>query len=357
MPRTYKRKIGARGYVNYTQERLNQALDDIKEKKLSIRKAAEKYGIHRNTLWSKIKEKHQKTPGHPKVFTDEEEKSFEGHIITLSRFGFPVNIFDLRSSVKGYLDKRGRIVRCFKNNLPGVEWVKSFLSRHPQISQRIAQNISHARAATDEEIVNGFFDNLKKELEGIPPQNIWNYDETNLVDDPGQSKILTKRGTKYPERIRNASKACTSIMVCGNANGEVAPLYVNYKSQKLWSTWTENGPPNTRYNRTSSGWFDYQTFEDWFINLLLPILKRQEGLKAIIGDNLSSHLNLQVIQECEANNIKFVALPPNTTHLLQPLDVAFFRPMKEKWRKILNDWKLHGRANSLRSLKTNFLVF
>ncbi|CAH1981970.1 unnamed protein product [Acanthoscelides obtectus] len=87
--------------------------------------------------------------------------------------------------------------------MPGCDWVKSFLKRHPQLSQRIAQNISHARAATDEEIINNFFDNLEVELEGIPASNIWNYDETNLVDHPGQTKIVTKRGTKYPERIRN----------------------------------------------------------------------------------------------------------------------------------------------------------
>lgn len=299
MPRSYKRKIGSRSYCNYTKEKLQAAVDEIKEKKISLRGAAQKYGIHRNTLWLKMKEKHRNIPGHPRVFTEEEEIAFEAHIITLSTFGFPVNTFDLRCAVKCYSDRHGRNIKCFKNNMPGPDWVKCFLQRHPQLTQRIAQNISHARAATDEEIVNNFFDNLERELEGLPPSNIWNFDETNLVDDPGQSKILTKRGTKYPERIRNSSKACTSLMVCGNAEGDLAPLYVNYKSQKLWSTWTENGPPNARYNRTASGWFDYQIFEDWFSNLLLPILKRQEGPKAIIGDNLSSHLNQLVVQECE----------------------------------------------------------
>ncbi|XP_046689058.1 MFS-type transporter clz9-like [Homalodisca vitripennis] len=128
-------------------------------------------------------------------------------------------------------------------------------------------------------------------------------------------------------------------MVCGNAAGVLAPPYVNYKAEKIWSTWTENGPPDTRYNRTKSGWFDSNSFEDWFVSLMLPILKKQEGPKVIIGDNLSSHINIEVIKQCEMNNIKFIALPPNATHLLQPLDVAFFRPMKVAWRKILKDWK------------------
>ena len=74
--------------------------------------------------------------------------------------------------------------------------------------------------------------------------------------------------TKYPERIQNSSKACTSIMVCGNTAGEVAPPYVNYKAEKIWSTWTKNSPRGTWYNRTKSGWFDGHTFEDWFTSLM-----------------------------------------------------------------------------------------
>lgn len=181
--------------------------------------------------------------------------------------------------------------------------------------------------------------NLEKEIDGVPPHNVWNYDETNLVDDPGNKKVITRRGAKYPEQIQNASKACTSIMVCGNAAGDLVPLYVNYKAEKLWTTWTENGPDGARYNRTKSGWFDHQVFEDWIISLMLPILKRQEGTKVVIGDNLSSHISLEVLRLCEENSIKFIALPPNATHLLQPLDVAFFRPLKSHWREVLTNWK------------------
>lgn len=75
------------------------------------------------------------------------------------------------------------------------------------------------------------------------------------------------------------------------------------------------------------------------MSLMLPILRRQEGTKVLIGDNLSSHISLDVLHACEENSIKFIALPPNATHLLQPLDVAYFRPMKVKWREVLEDWK------------------
>lgn len=91
-----------------------------------------------------------------------------------------------------------------------------------------------------------------------------------------------KRGCKYPEAIKKSTKAAVSSMICGNAAGEVLPPYINYKSDNIWSTWTEGGPPGTRYNRSKSGWFDTNTFEDWFFSLVLPVLRRQEGKKNLL---------------------------------------------------------------------------
>jgi len=46
-----------------------------------------------------------------------------------------------------------------------------------------------------------------------------------------------------------------------------------------------------------------------------------------------------VLELCEAHDIKFICLPPNTTHILQTLRIAFFHPMKSAWRDILREWK------------------
>ncbi|KAJ8943861.1 hypothetical protein NQ314_009631 [Rhamnusium bicolor] len=64
-----------------------------------------------------------------------------------------------------------------------------------------------------------------------------------------------------------------------------------------------------------------------------------EGKKVLIGDNLSSHFTKEVLQLWKENNIGFVCLPPNATHLCQPLDVSFFGPMKNYWKQLLQEWK------------------
>lgn len=75
---------------------------------------------------------------------------------------------------------------------------------------------------------------------------------------------------------------------------------------------------------------------------------KQDGPKVLVGDNLSSHISPKVLKLCAANNIRFVCLPPNSTHITQPLDVAFFRPMKIAWRKILSQYKesVQGRKKT-----------
>lgn len=339
MPSKYRRKPGSRRYVDYTKEQLEQCVVAVKSKILTQRAASEQYGIPRSTIKNKLAQKYGCKPGRPTVFSEQEEASFVSHLTALSEYGFPLTEFDLKMIIREYLASQGRIVAQFKNNIPGKDWMICFLKRHQHLSRRLANNIKRVRAQVSENIIADFIQNIGKETEEVPPENIYNYDETNLCDDPGRKTVICRRGTKYPETIINATKVSFTVMFCGNAAGETVPPFIIYKSEHLWSTWTEDGPEGARYNRTKSGWIDAATFEDWFLSHLLPILRKKNGRKVVIGDNLSSHINERVLLECEKHNISFICLPPNATHILQPLDVAYFRPLKCKWRQILLDWK------------------
>ena len=132
----------------------------------------------------------------------------------MSNFGFPLTADDLRYAVKSYLDRTGRSVKRFNNNMPGKEWTKSFLQRHPLLSERFAANIKKKnRAAIDEKIISEYIDNLRIVVQDIPPNRIWNFDETNISDNPGQKKVLVRRGMKYPEKVCNFSKSNISVVL------------------------------------------------------------------------------------------------------------------------------------------------
>ena len=75
-------------------------------------------------------------------------------------------------------------------------------------------------------------------------------------------------------------------------------------------------------------------------------MKHFESKKILIGDNLSSHMSVEVFSKCIEMNIAFILLSPNSLHLTQPLDVDFFKPMKRHWHKILGEWKTTAERRS-----------
>lgn len=108
-----------------------------------------------------------------------------------------MDIITLRLLVQDFLDRQGKSVKRFKDNLPGRDFVYSFLNRHRKdLSARMCQNIKRSRAAVSREAINEYFDKLEKELKDIPSSNIINYDETNLSDDPGRRVVITRRRYK-----------------------------------------------------------------------------------------------------------------------------------------------------------------
>ncbi|KAJ8891024.1 hypothetical protein PR048_010533 [Dryococelus australis] len=138
----------------------------------------------------------------------------------------------------------------------------------------MSQNISQSRAAVDMNPVNEFFEIISEELEGIPPENIWNY-EYSLQDDSGSKIFIVKRGAKLPEMIKNATKVSVSIMMCSNAVGTLGPVYVTYKTDGLNQCRLEGGPSGTRYNQSKSGWFNSCIFEDCIERMRFPMLKKK----------------------------------------------------------------------------------
>jgi len=137
----------------------------------------------------------------------------------------------------------------------------------------------------------------------------------------------------------NSSKTSNSVMFAGTADGILLPPFTVYKAKTISDSWHLGGPKGSRYASSQSGWFDSYSFDDWIKSIAIPYLKKLPGRKILIGDNLSSHISMESIKACKEHNISFVFLPANSTHLTQPLDVAFFRLLKCHWRIIMENWK------------------
>lgn len=356
MVKNYKRKIGARPYINYDEDQLQRAIDERMREGTSYKDLEKEYGIPAATIFRKVKNLHTKTPGGQTHLSKEDESAIEEAILIAAEWGYPFEPEDVKSFVQSYLNRMGRRIPIFTENKPGEQWYKNFLKRHPRLSTRFSQCIKASRAEISPGIINKYFDKLEVNLNDIQPEGIVNYDETNFCDDPGRSKIIVRRGSKRAEKIMDTSKSATSVMFAVSASGVMLPPYIVYKADHIWQTWTERGPDGARYNRSKSGWFDQNLFEDWFLTIAMDYFKKlPSGPKVLIGDNLASHLSLKVITECQANDIKFILLPPNSTHLCQPLDVSCFKPIKVAWRHVLKAWKRSHKGVIRKDIFPNLL--
>jgi hypothetical protein len=192
----------------YTEDDLQEAVNMVKQGS-SFRVACSTYNIPKTTLIDRVNETHSGVQGRPTVLSPEEEKIIIEMVELLSVWGFPFTQDDLRFFVKSYLDKKGVKTR-FADNLPTRRFVDTFLGRHSEFTLRKTNAIKRSRAALSREEVTKFFDNFAKSAEGVAAENMYNFDETNLRDDPGNRKCLFKKGTKYCEKVQNTSKQAKS---------------------------------------------------------------------------------------------------------------------------------------------------
>ena len=81
------------------------------------------------------------------------------------------------------------MLKCLFPSFPiGVDWLNGIMNRH-NLTKRITDKVKAARAEINAEVLNNHFDCLKETLNNILPSNIFNYDETNVTDDPGAQTV------------------------------------------------------------------------------------------------------------------------------------------------------------------------
>ena len=61
-------------------------------------------------------------------------------------------------------------------------------------------------------------------------------------------------------------------------------------------------------------------------------------------DGHSSHINVSVSEFCLHHNIILYCFPPHSSHILQPLDISVFGPLKKHWNDAINDFKNKFKA-------------
>ncbi|XP_072397939.1 uncharacterized protein [Diabrotica undecimpunctata] len=89
---------------------------------------------------------------------------------------------------------------------------------------------------------------------------------------------------------------------------------------------------------TDSGYMNTSTFIKYLEYFKKHTSPTEENLVLLILDNHVSNTSLQAVTFAKDNFIHLLSLPPLSNHKTQPLDRAFFKPLKAYYESVADSW-------------------
>ena len=299
--------------------------------------------------------------GRPTTLTLAEEKEVVYSCQVLQELGYGLTRVFVTEIVAHYLKQQDK-QSTFNNGCPGADWWEGFLGRWPSLTERKPQHLSSKRAsAANPDTLGAWFTKVKAFFKKVGllkrhravadlASRIWNADETGFCLGSTCKKVLARRGSRCVNDVGGASDhQYITVNTCGNAEGIRLPPFILYKGKHLYNTWTEGGLAGACYGVSSSGWMEEVNYLKWFELQFYPAVKHllSSGPVVLVFDGHFSHMGIDLILTAREKQIHLLCLPPNCTHVLQPLDVGVFGPVKECWRSILKLHQIKTRARNV----------
>nr|XP_029725126.1 uncharacterized protein LOC115265069 [Aedes albopictus] len=332
-----KRKSSPR--KQYCAEELEKAVEEAR-KTGKIRRAAKKYQVPFSTVQRYLRTPPKsKRPGPGTVLTAEEESRIKTWILYMSRAGFPLSDSDVFNSVVDYVDKI-RKKRDIPTTFPSRNWTKRFLERHPELKKKRITKLSKAAAVVTEQQIRNWFLEVEETLQedGInisifsEPERIYNMDESGFRLVPQDFTAICGPNVENTYFVHNNSDkdSYTALFGC-NAQGEITPPMILYPGKRVSRDMADNTPDGWSVGVSDEGWQTSKTFYEYITNDFYNwLLKNSIKFPVILFvDGHKSHISIELAEFCANHEIVLVALYPNSTWILQPLDRQFFGLLKQ----------------------------
>ena len=316
MPRNYQRKTETK----YKFDNLKNAIQDVKNKKLSLGKAATIYSVPKSTIHDYLKKEVMKEPktGRKTLFSEEQERELEDYIIKCSKLFYGLSIEMVRKIAFKFAE-----VNNLKHNfdktsqMAGKDWFYGFKKRHPNISLRKPESTSINRiTAFNETEVKMFFNNLEALIikYQFDDNHIYNVDETGISNVQRNSRILALKGQKQVGIAVSGERGTTTTVVCAfSASGKYIPPFFIFKRKRMNAQLLRGGNANMIAAVSDSGWINENLFIDWLHHFIYYAKPTVAEPILLILDNHESHVSLGCYRLCRENGMILLSLPPYAT--------------------------------------------
>ncbi|XP_012944713.1 uncharacterized protein LOC101864422 isoform X1 [Aplysia californica] len=317
---------------------LETAIEAVRSKAMGLRKAAKHFGIAVSTLSDKV---HGKSPIEyvpHSLLTQHEEERLVQWLLKMSKLGFGQTTDDIRVMAKAIMELSGGTTKD-PSNLPSPAWVYRFLERHSELSLRTPMSLAKERALVTPPNVERWFHDLKTHVDALDPTllcdptRIFNADESGFSFDPKSRKVIAFKGAKTVYTALSAnSKTQVTVLASVNAAGLYLPPLLIYPYKRIPGKNLLESFPESLLQVSDNGRITSAIFFTWLRDSFIPATEQIEKPLLLLVDGHVSHKALVEISKiCEENKVILYCLLPHASHLVQPLDQAFFGSVKSAW--------------------------
>ena len=274
--------------------------------------------------------------------TDNEEKALGRWVSELTRNGFPPRHGTIREMAEEIRNTRVTKVNDSSIQLVqyppiGKEWVSRFLQRHPHLKADYSRRIDASRIKeSSPEIIKKWLATVVEILRehNINPEDVYNMDETGFAIGSFQAgRVIIDSRIRSQFQAQPGRQEWVTVIECICGDGSVIAPMVIFKGKNLSSEWII--PADIRdvwhFSCSPNGWTSNIHGIAWLKKVFEPATREKAngGYRVLILDGHGSHVTGEFIAHCMRNKIILLRLPPHTSHLLQPLDVGLFGPLKK----------------------------
>jgi hypothetical protein len=181
-------------------------------------------------------------------------------------------------------------------------------------------------------------------IQSILPENRYNMDETGIMEGFGINGLVVGSSEKKAVYVRSPqTRTWTSIIECISATGKVLRPAIIFRGKSLdKSIFPEDRPElqSWHYATSKRGWTSNILALEWLQKVFLPQTEVPGQRRLLVLDGHRSHATTDFMWECYSHNVYLLYLPPHSSHITQPLDVAVFSALKAAYRRLLGNLAL-----------------
>jgi hypothetical protein len=325
------------------EENIQKAILALESKEFkSARSAVEHFKVPKSTLTDRMAGRQTRLQSHEhlQILSNAEEKTLVRWITRLTATGYPTSPALLKEMAEEIQVRRVQVA-SHRNTDPippapiGHEWLYRFLKRHPTLKGVYSRQLESARhkEATPEKI-SAWFDAFKARFNERKYElsDIYNMDETGFaVGETQSTRIIVDSTQKSNWKVTAGKQEWITVLECiDGASGTLPPMII-FKAQNINTSWIpKDTPANWHFSTSNSGWTSNSHGFEWLRKVFEPESRKKSGNRPrlLIMDGHSSHITGDLIALCMDNDIDLLILPPHCSHLLQPLDVGVYGPLK-----------------------------